>query len=64
MEETKIWPVGQEWHAEDVVFRAERLRRRDAVRSTSDWHHVFAVMAALAHRYGDDGVRLIVWFDG
>ncbi|NRQ34637.1 hypothetical protein HII36_22770 [Nonomuraea sp. NN258] len=27
------------------------------------WEHVFAVMRALAGRFGPDGVRLVVWFD-
>jgi hypothetical protein len=27
------------------------------------WPHVFAVMKALADRFGDDGVRLVVAFD-
>ncbi|MGW7380605.1 hypothetical protein [Streptomyces sp. NPDC054794] len=29
----------------------------------TDWPHVFAVMKALAGRFGDDGVRLVVAFD-
>ncbi|WP_146616366.1 hypothetical protein [Kitasatospora sp. SolWspMP-SS2h] len=35
----------------------------DAVGPGTGWEHVFAVMAALAGRFGDHGVRLVVYFD-
>ncbi len=31
--------------------------------SETHWPNVFAVMKALAGRFGDDGVRLVVAFD-
>lgn len=34
-----------------------------AVGPETHWPHVFAVMKALADRFGDDGVRLVVAFD-
>ncbi|GHG54173.1 hypothetical protein [Streptomyces griseocarneus] len=36
---------------------------RDAVGPGTGWEHVFAVMRALAGRFGGDGVRLVAYFD-
>jgi hypothetical protein len=52
---------GQEWKNGDRVYRAERLKRRDAL--GEDWEVLCEMMAALAGRYGDEGVRLVVWFE-
>lgn len=51
------WSVG----ATRVAYRPFTLG--DAVGPGTGWEHVFAVMAALAGRFGDDGVRLVVYFD-
>ena len=59
--EPVTYAVGQEWEIDGVVYRAEKLRRRDAL--GADWEMVFGLMETLAQRYGDDGVRLVVWFD-
>lgn len=58
-------PEGQEWEVAGVLYRSVRLRRADAIRAEggSDWPFVFELMAALASRYGDDGVRLVAWFN-
>nr|BBH93794.1 hypothetical protein KTA_19930 [Thermogemmatispora argillosa] len=56
---TRTWPEGQEWEINGKVYRSVRLRRKDARPS---WEVTFAVMEALARNYGDDGVRMIVWF--
>ncbi|MCX4526739.1 hypothetical protein OG982_13850 [Streptomyces sp. NBC_01551] len=56
-------PEGTEWRDGDRLFRVGRLRRKDAV-PESDWGAVWAVMRTLASLHGDDGVRLVVWFDG
>ncbi|MGX1615189.1 hypothetical protein ACWIF8_15010 [Micromonospora chalcea] len=37
--------------------------RHDVLGPGTGWEHVFAVMRALGQRFGDDGVRLVVWFD-
>jgi hypothetical protein len=58
--EYPVYPEGQEWEIDGVVYRAEKLRRKDALGDA--WRMVFGMMAALAARYGDDGVRLVVWF--
>jgi hypothetical protein len=63
VEGDRWWPESQEWEIGGKVYRSERLRRRDAVSESSHWQFVFKVMEALALRFGDDGVRLVVWFD-
>ena len=35
---------------------------REEVALTPEWEDLYAVMAALADRYGEDNVRLVVWF--
>ncbi|MGK5627116.1 hypothetical protein [Streptomyces sp. URMC 123] len=51
------WTVG----TTQVTYR--RFTRRDAIGPGTGWDHVFAVMRALAPRFGPDGVRLVVYFD-
>jgi hypothetical protein len=60
-DEPWIWPEGAEWTIGDTVYRAEKLRRREAM--DSDWWMLFDIMRTLSRRYGDDGVRLVAWFD-
>ncbi len=50
---------GQQWEKGNVVYRAEKLRRKDVC---DDWSGVFNAMEQYAATYGDDGVRLVVWF--
>ncbi|WUW21256.1 hypothetical protein OG521_10840 [Streptomyces sp. NBC_01463] len=57
-----IHPEGTEWPDGDRLFRIGRLRRKDAV-PDSDWGAVWSVMRTLAGLHGDEGVRLVVWFD-
>lgn len=52
-------PEGQQWEKGNVVFKAEKLKRKDVC---ADWQSVFHEMQKLAATYGDDGVRLVVWF--
>ena len=52
-----------EWTVEDVKCRYESLSVGAILGPDSGWPHVFAVMQALAGRYGDGGVRLVVAFD-
>ncbi|MEU7581457.1 hypothetical protein AB0B50_28070 [Streptomyces sp. NPDC041068] len=52
-----------EWTVRDVVFRYEPLTAGSILGTGTHWPHVFAVMKALAGRFGDDGVRLVVAFD-
>jgi uncharacterized UPF0160 family protein len=56
----RVYPEGAEWEIDGVVYRAERLRRRDAL--DEDWQLLFDLMARLARRYSDERVRLVVWF--
>ena len=57
------WPEGSEWLVGDTLYRAEKIRRRDAVPEDGEWKPVWTVMEALASQHGDDNVRLVVWFD-
>lgn len=50
----------QEWDLGDIVYRREYMKRRDV---KSSWEVVFTVLEHLASRYGDENVRLVVWFD-
>jgi hypothetical protein len=56
-----IWSEGQEWVTDDYVLRAEKLCRCDVW--TDDWRRVFKIMELLAEQFGDQQVRLVVWFD-
>lgn len=51
------------WMIGDVVFEYGPITRLDVLGLGTGWEHVFAVMRALAGRFGDDGVRLVAWFD-
>ncbi|HWS33860.1 MAG TPA: hypothetical protein VN408_14105 [Actinoplanes sp.] len=55
-------PYGS-WQVGDVRLRYHAPTRLDALGPDTGWEHVFAVMQALAGRFGDDGVRLVAWFD-
>jgi hypothetical protein len=46
----------------DLSFPVRPLSRLDVLGPGTGWEHVFAVMRALAQRFGDDDVRLVVWF--
>ncbi|MFE7001333.1 hypothetical protein ACIQ1S_37100 [Streptomyces griseus] len=57
-----VYPENTEWPDGDTRFRVGRLRRRDAV-PDSEWGAVWSTMRTLADLHGDEGVRLVVWFD-
>ncbi|MFE0459236.1 hypothetical protein ACFW1A_08225 [Kitasatospora sp. NPDC058965] len=61
--ESADWPEGSEWHDGDLVYRAERLTRRDAVPADGAWQPVWLVLEALARVHGEQNARLVVWFD-
>ncbi|MHB9858399.1 hypothetical protein [Streptomyces sp. YIM S03343] len=52
-----------EWTTGDLVCVYEPLTAGAVLGAETHWQHVFAVMKALAGRFGDDGVRLVVAFD-
>jgi hypothetical protein len=54
------WTEGQEWQVGDRLFRAVRLRRRDAM--DEGWQSLLTIMRELARRFSPEGVRLVVWF--
>jgi hypothetical protein len=51
------------WQQDTTTFVYRQVTRHDVLGPATGWEHVFAVMRALAARFGDDGVRLVVWFD-
>nr|WSX53231.1 hypothetical protein OG409_32535 [Streptomyces sp. NBC_00974] len=62
--EAHDWPEGTEWpDGEDLIHRIGRITRRDAIRAGGEWKPLWTVMETLAGLYGDDNVRLTVWFD-
>ncbi|MFG2792752.1 hypothetical protein [Streptomyces sp. NPDC048419] len=52
-----------EWITEDLMCTYEPLTVGAVLGPEAHWAHVFAVMKALAGRFGDDGVRLVAAFD-
>lgn len=54
---------GDTWERGGFVYKVERISRREVLDSRPDWQLLFDLMARLAAEYGDDGVRLVVWFD-
>jgi hypothetical protein len=52
-----------EWTSGDLHCRYEPLTAGSLLGNGSQWPHVFAVMKALADRFGEDEVRLVVAFD-
>jgi hypothetical protein len=51
------------WTVGEVELEYRLLTRLDVLAPGTGWKHVFAVLRALAGRFADDGVRLVVWFD-
>ena len=56
----RTWQEGQEWEIDGTIYRSERLRRRDVL--SQEWEDLFATLAILAARYGDENVRLLACF--
>jgi hypothetical protein len=52
-----------EWTNGEVMCAYEPLTAGAVLGPATHWPHVFAVMKAMADRFGDDGVRLVVAFD-
>lgn len=60
------WEPGMtrmQWETEELKIRYESLAVGAVLGPGTQWPHVFAVMSALAGRFGDEGVRLVVAFD-
>ena len=55
MEEGSTWQIGAS------VFKREKISRSAFLRS--DWRLLFRLMEDLAAEYGDEGIRLVAWFD-
>jgi hypothetical protein len=52
-----------EWTTGELICAYEPLTAGAVLGPPTHWPHVFAVMKALADRFGGDGVRLVVAFD-
>ncbi|WP_262055994.1 hypothetical protein [Streptomyces sp. STR69] len=52
-----------EWTTDELTCTYEPLTVGAVLGPETHWPHVFAVMKALAGRFGDEGVRLVVAFD-
>jgi hypothetical protein len=53
---------GNTWDDGEYLNKVEHLSRADAVKETFDL--VFGLMERMAKDFGDESVRLVVWFDG
>ncbi len=51
------------WQVAGATLEYGPVTRLHVLGPGTGWEHVFSVMRALAERFGDDGVRLVVWFD-
>ncbi len=54
------WLEGQEWEFEGKIFRTERIKRKVVLNGS--FKDVMAIMQVLGNRFGDENVRLVVWF--
>ncbi|MEV8510206.1 hypothetical protein AB0368_35995 [Actinoplanes sp. NPDC051475] len=54
---------GTEWRCGNTVWRVERLDRSEVLRRNAELRELLATMRSLAGEYGEDNVRLVVWFD-
>jgi hypothetical protein len=44
-----------------LIFKLEKIQRKDCL--THDWLRLFEFMRILADEFGEENVRLVVWFD-
>ena len=51
------------WQHGTTTFTYKEVTRNDVLGPGTGWEHVFAVMRVLAQRFGEEGVRLVAWFD-
>ena len=51
------------WQQGTATFIYKKVTRNDVLGPRTGWEYVFAVMRALAERFGEEGVRLVAWFD-
>lgn len=55
------WKHGQVWEIEGRRYEVVRMKRKQAL--TRGWELLFQLMEVLATSSGDEGVRLVVWFN-
>jgi hypothetical protein len=56
-----IWHENREWEDGGRLYKSIKLQRRDAL--NRDWWTLVALMEVLGKRFGQEHVRLVVWFD-
>ncbi|WIM92795.1 hypothetical protein ACTOB_004750 [Actinoplanes oblitus] len=61
--ESPITAAYGSWQHGATTLTYKRVTRNDVLGTGTGWDHVFAIMRSLAKRFGEEGVRLVVWFD-
>ncbi len=56
-----VWHENREWEERGRINKAIKLQRRDAL--NRDWWVLVGLMEVLGKRFGQEYVRLVVWFD-
>jgi hypothetical protein len=57
------WREGTQWAIGETVYRVEKTSRRHILEDGAPgWQTLLRIMELLAGIYGDEGVRLVVWF--
>lgn len=46
---------------DNLIYKLEKIKRVECM--TLDWVRLFEFMRGFAERFGDENVRLVVWFD-
>lgn len=60
----KILRAGKPWEQGNNVYHLKKMKRKEALENEWEWQLLFDMMELLANRFGDEHVRMIVWFDG
>ena len=60
----KVLREGKPWEQGNNVYHLKKMKRKEALDNEWEWQLLFDMMKLLANRFGDEHVRMIVWFDG
>jgi len=58
---SEVIQEGHTWHIDATTYKIERITRQQAL--SPDWTLLFQLMETLVSIYGENGVRLVVWFE-
>jgi len=53
---------GMMWEEGDTVYKVQSIRKQTILDILPGWQLIFEMMAVMAMRYGNENVRLVVWF--